>query len=48
MTAAAMEYYTRMPESDNEPLERELGVTFRDPYVTLADAVSGLRAVGKL
>jgi nucleoside-diphosphate-sugar epimerase len=48
LTGAAMEYYTRMPESDNEPLERELGVTFRDPYVTLADAVSGLRAVGKL
>ena len=48
LTAAAMEYYTRMPESDNEPLERELGVTFRDPYVTLSDAVSGLRAVGRL
>lgn len=48
LTAAAMEYYTRMPESDNEPLERELGVTFRDPYVTLADTVAGLRAAGRL
>ena len=48
LTAAAMEYWTRMPESDNEPLERELGVTFRDPYVTLSDAVSGLRAAGML
>jgi dihydroflavonol-4-reductase len=48
LTKAAMEYYTRMPESDNEPLERELGVTFRDPYVTLSDAVSGLREAGLL
>ncbi len=48
LTEAAMEYYTRMPESDNGPLERELGVTFRDPYVTLSDAVSGLRAAGRL
>jgi nucleoside-diphosphate-sugar epimerase len=45
MTAAAMEYYTRMPESDNGPVERELGITFRDPYVTLADTVAGLRAM---
>jgi len=48
LTEAAMEYYTRMPESDNEPLERELGVAFRDPYVTLADTVAGLRAAGRL
>jgi nucleoside-diphosphate-sugar epimerase len=48
MTGAAMEYYTRMPESDNAALERELGVTFRDPYVTLADAVEGLRDAGLL
>ena len=48
MTQAAMEYYTRMPESDNVPLERELGVTFRDPYVTLADSVEGLREAGLL
>jgi dihydroflavonol-4-reductase len=48
MTQAAMEYYTRMPESDNGPLERELGVTFRDPYVTLSDSVAGLRAAGLL
>lgn len=48
LTAAAMEYYTRMPESDNTPLDRELGVRFRDPYVTLSDTVSGLRAAGML
>lgn len=46
LSAAAMEYYTRMPESDNEPLARELGVVFRDPYLTLRDSVSGLRALG--
>ena len=46
ITGPAMEYYTRMPESDNGPLERELGVRFRDPYVTLSDVVSGLRAAG--
>lgn len=48
LTAAAMEYYTRMPESDNRPVARALGVQFRDPYVTVSDAVSGLRAAGML
>ena len=48
ITGPAMEYYTRMPESDNGPLEREVGVRFRDPYVTLSDVVSGLRAAGML
>ena len=48
LTGAAMEYYTRMPESDNRPLQRELGVTFRDPFETLADTVTGLREAGLL
>jgi dihydroflavonol-4-reductase len=48
LTRAAMEYYTRMPPSDNEPVERELGVTFRDPRETLGDTVAGLRAIGRL
>ena len=48
VTRAAMEYYTRMPVSDNGPVERELGVTFRDPWETLADTVAGLRALGRL
>jgi nucleoside-diphosphate-sugar epimerase len=48
MTAAAMEYWTRMPESDNDPVRDELGVEFRDPYVTFSDSVTGLRAAGKL
>jgi hypothetical protein len=48
ITGPAMEYYTRMPDSDNSPVEQELGVRFRDPYVTLSDAVSGLRAAGML
>ncbi len=48
ITGPAMEYYTRMPRCDNDPLERDLGVTFRDPQETLRDAVSGLRALGRL
>ena len=48
LTRAAMEYYTRMPPSDNAPVERELGVAFRDPRETLADTVAGLRAIGRL
>ncbi|QIK67819.1 SDR family NAD(P)-dependent oxidoreductase [Nocardioides sp. HDW12B] len=48
LTAAAMEYYTRVPVPDNGPVERELGVTFRDPAVTLRDAVAGLRELGRL
>jgi dihydroflavonol-4-reductase len=43
-TAAGMQYYTQMPESDDSPSERELGVTYRDPGVTLADTVAGFRA----
>ena len=48
MTAAAMEYWTRMPESDNDPLRDKLGVEFRDPYVTISDSVAGLRDAGML
>ena len=48
MTAAAMEYYTRVPVPDNGPVERELGVTFRDPAATLRDTVAGLRDLGRL
>jgi dihydroflavonol-4-reductase len=43
-TAAGMQYYTQMPESDDSPSERELGITYRDPRVTLADTVAGFRA----
>lgn len=48
ISGPAMEYYTRMPESDNGPVERELGVSFRDPVRTLADTVAGLRELGRL
>ena len=48
MTAAAMEYYTRMPDADNGPMREELGVEFRDPRETLADACEGLRRLGHL
>lgn len=43
-TEAGMQYYTRMPASDDSPSERELGITYRDPRETLSDTVAGLRA----
>ena len=43
-----MEYFTRMPEADNGPIEQELGVRFRPPRETITDAVAGLRALGRL
>jgi nucleoside-diphosphate-sugar epimerase len=48
ITAAAMQYYTQMPSSDDTPSEQELGIVYRDPRETLADTVSGLRQVGRL
>jgi nucleoside-diphosphate-sugar epimerase len=42
-TAAGMQYYTQMPASDDSPSERELGITYRDPRITLSDTVAGLR-----
>jgi uncharacterized protein YbjT (DUF2867 family) len=42
-TEAGMQYYTQMPASDDTPSERDLGVTYRDPRITLADTVAGLR-----
>ncbi|BBA85957.1 oxidoreductase [Mycobacterium pseudoshottsii JCM 15466] len=43
-TAAGMQYYTQMPDSDDSPSELELGVTYRDPRTTLADTVAALTA----
>lgn len=48
MTGSAMEYYTRMPPADDDPVREELGVEFRDPRETLADACEGLRRLGHL
>lgn len=48
VTEAAMQYYTQMPESDDHPSERELGVRYRDAAETIADTIAGLRAVGRL
>jgi dihydroflavonol-4-reductase len=48
VTGPRMEYYTRMPEADNGPLEQELGVRFRPPAETIRDAIAGLRALGRL
>lgn len=42
ITAAGMQYYTQMPESDDSPAERELGIHFRDARTTLADTVAAL------
>lgn len=42
INSAAMQYYTQMPKSDDEPAHRDLGVTWRDPAVTIADTVDGL------
>ncbi|MDT5174740.1 MAG: hypothetical protein QOG37_1991 [Mycobacterium sp.] len=42
-TAAGMQYYTQMPESDDSPAERELGIKFHDARSTLADTVAALR-----
>jgi hypothetical protein len=43
-----MEYYTRMPDTDDRPSEVELGVEYRDSAETLADTVAGLRGAGRL
>jgi nucleoside-diphosphate-sugar epimerase len=48
INSAAMQYYTQMPSSDDTPSERDLGVVQRDPAITLADTVAGLRRVGRL
>jgi uncharacterized protein YbjT (DUF2867 family) len=40
---ALMEPGTQMPASDDSPSERELGITYRDPYDTVADTVEALR-----
>jgi dihydroflavonol-4-reductase len=42
-TSAGMQYYTQMPASDDSPSERELGITYRDPYDTVADTFGALR-----
>ncbi len=44
-TAAGMQYYTQMPESDDSPSERELGITYRDPRDTVADTVAAFRSL---
>lgn len=48
INSAAMQYYTQMPESDDTPSRRDLGITQHDPAETIADTVEGLRRVGRL
>jgi nucleoside-diphosphate-sugar epimerase len=43
LSAAAMQYYTQMPASDDSPSERELGITYRAPRTTMSDTVSAIR-----
>ncbi|QLL07239.1 SDR family NAD(P)-dependent oxidoreductase [Mycobacterium vicinigordonae] len=43
-TAAGMQYYTQMPESDDAPAARELGIAFRDARTTIADTVAALHS----
>lgn len=43
-TAAGMQYYTQMPESDDAPATRELGISFRDARTTIADTVAALHS----
>jgi len=48
VSAAAMQYFTQMPHSDDAPSTTELGVSYRDPRETLRDTVSGLQRLGRL
>lgn len=48
ISEAAMEYYTRMPRTDDTPSEVELGVSYRDSRETLSDTVAGLREVRRI
>ncbi|OBG82019.1 oxidoreductase [Mycobacterium sp. E802] len=47
ITEAGMQYYTQMPESDDSPSERELGISYRDSRTTLADTVAGFRQLDR-
>jgi len=48
INSAAMQYYTQMPESDDEPARQELGIVQRPVAETIADTVAGLKSVGRL
>jgi dihydroflavonol-4-reductase len=48
VSAAAMQYFTQMPQSDDTPSTLELGITYRDQRETLRDTVFGLKKVGRL
>lgn len=48
MTRAAMDYYTRMPASDDRPVHAELGIDYRDLDVTFADCIADLHRRGRI
>jgi len=48
LTEAAMQYYTQMPPSDDEPSRRDLGVTYRPAAETIRATIEGLAQVGRV
>jgi hypothetical protein len=46
MTKEAMEHFTRWVGSDDEGIEKELGITYRPLVATVADTLRGLHAAG--
>lgn len=48
LTRAAMDYYTRMPASDDRPVHTELGIEYRDLDVTFADCIADLQRCGRV
>lgn len=48
LTRAAMDYYTRMPPSDDTAVHDDLGVTYRPLEETFGDCITSLAAHGRI
>lgn len=48
LTRAAMDYYTRMPPSDDSAVHDELGIDYRDVAATFADCIASLATTGRI
>lgn len=48
LTRAAMDYYTRMPASDDAPVHEELGIAYRPLRETFTDCIADLAAQGRI
>lgn len=48
LTRAAMDYYTRMPTSDDHPVHDELGIDYRPLLDTFIDCITDLAAQGRI